>query len=226
MQTLLDNLIAVMVAGVVTVALLSTQTRSTHATFEQAASHSVKAKTLVFGRWVEHDVLNLGANFGNNLYRFSEPVVDADSNTTLWTFYSDSTRSNGTRLRSYTRYRLVPTTQVTFDDEETFQLYTVNRDTAAVNYVGDNVALPTSAQWVRNLWSIGTLSFFRIEMLGRFGETPRNADGSLAIDEVDYIRVRFGVVPEYVLKPDNYIRELYWVHTIKVRPYWTPPPPV
>lgn len=223
MQMLLDNLIAIMVAAVVTVALLATQTRSQHATIEQTASHSVKAKTLVFGKWIEHDVLNLGANFGNNLYRFSEPVSDADGNTTLWTFYSDSTRANGSRLRSYTRYRLVPTSRVAFQDT-TFQLYIVNRDTAAVNYVGETVAEPSSSAWVRNLWSIGTLSFFKIEMLGRLGETPRRPDGSLDVEAVDYVRVRFGVVPEYVLRPDNYIRELYWVRTLKVRPYWTPPP--
>lgn len=225
MQTLLDNLIAVIVAGVVTMALLTTQTRSQHATIERTASHGIKAKTLVFGSWVENDILNLGANFGDNLYRFSDPVVDANGNTSLWMFYSDSTRANGTKLRSYTRYRLVPTTTATFQNT-TVQLYVVNRDTAAVNFVGETVAQPTTSQWVRNLWSIGTLSFFKIEMLGPMGETPRNPDGSIDIDGVDYVRVRFGVVPEYVLKPDNFIRELYWVRTLKVRPYWAPPPAV
>lgn len=224
MQILLDNLIAVLVAGVVTLVLLTTQTRSQHAVIEQTASHSVKAKTLVFGNWVEHDILNLGANFGRNLYRFSDPELDASGNTRRWMFYSDSTRANGTRLRVYTRYRLETTRTVTFQDNQTFQLYEVNRDRALVNYVGDTVAMPTEAQWTRNLWSIGTLSFFHIEMLGPTGVRPTEADGSTALDDVDYIRVRFGVVPEYVLHPDNYIRELYWVRTLKVRPYWAPPP--
>lgn len=224
MQVFLDHLISILVAGVVTLVLISTQMRSQHATVEQTASHSVKAKTLAFGQWVERDILNLGANVGHNTYRFTDPVVDAHGNTSLWTFFSDSTRTNGTRLRSYTRYRLVPTELVQFQDT-TMQMYVVNRDTAAVNYVGDTVAMPTNAQWVRNLWSIGTLSFFRIEMLGSMGETPRiPATGAIDVDKVDYIRVRFGVVPEYVLRPDNYIRELYWVRTLKVRPYWAPPP--
>lgn len=223
MQSILDHLIAIIVAGVVTMALISTQTRSQHSMIEQTASHGVKAKTLVFGRWVERDILNLGANVGHNTYRFTEPTVDANGNTTNWIFFSDSTRTNGTRLRSYTRYRLVPTQMVQFQDT-TMQMYMVNRDTAAVNYVGENVAMPAANQWVRDLWTIGTLSFFRIEMLGTMGTTPRTEAGAIDVDKVDYIRVRFGVVPEYVLQPDNYIRELYWVRTLKVRPYWAPPP--
>ena len=224
MQVLLDHLISILVAGVVTLVLLTTQTRSQHAVIEQTASHGVKAKALAFGQWIERDVLNLGANVGHNTYRFTEPEVDTSGNTTRWVFFSDSTRTNGTRLRSYTRYRLEPTEMVEFQDT-TMQMYVVNRDTAAVNYVGDTVAMPTSGQWVRNLWTIGTLSFFRIEMLGSMGDTPRiAATGAIDVDKVDYIRVRFGVVPEYVLRPDNYIRELYWVRTLKVRPYWAPPP--
>lgn len=223
MQSILDHLTSILVAGVVTLVLISTQTRSQHATIEQTASHGVKAKTLVFGQWVERDILNLGANVGHNTYRFTEPELDASGNTRRWIFFSDSTRTNGTRLRSYTRYRLEPTRMVQFQDT-TMQMYVVNRDTAAVNYSGDTVAMPTSAQWVRNLWSIGTLSFFKIEMLGTLGDTPRLEDGSIDVDKVDYIRVRFGVVPEYVLQPDNFIRELYWVRTLKVRPYWAPPP--
>ena len=60
-------------------------------------------------------------------------------------------------------------------------------------------------------------------MLDRSGTTPRTPSGAVDVDKADYVRVRFGVVPEYVLKPDNYIRELYWVRTMKVRPYWAPP---
>lgn len=224
MQVLIDHLISILIAGTVTLVLLTTQMRSQHATIEQTASHSVKAKTLVFGSWVERDIVNLGANFGTNLYRFDAPTVDANGNTVGWSFFSDSTRLDGTKLRAYTRYRLVPTTRVAFQDTS-FQLYQLHRDTAAVNYVGTTVAPPTSSQWRRNLWTIGTLSFFRIEMLGRLGDTPLTPGGAIDVERVDYLRVQFGVVPEYVLKPDNYLRELYWVRTLKVRPYWRPPLP-
>ena len=63
-----------------------------------------------------------------------------------------------------------------------------------------------------------------LDLLDRTGTVPLTAGGAVDVEKVDYVRVRFGVIPEYVLKPDNYIRELYWVKTLKVRPYWVPPP--
>jgi len=180
MQFILDNLVALIVAGVLLMGLQVTQVRSQHASIEQVASHSVKAKTLVFGEWVEDDVLNIGANFGSNLYRFESPVLDPDTgNTTNWVFYSDTTGTDGVTRRVFKQYRLVERGQSAFRDT-TYQLYQVARDSAVV--------------------------------------------GEVDVYKVDFIRVRFGVVPEYVLKPDNYIRELYWTKTLKVRPYWVPPP--
>ena len=243
MQFLLDNLIAIIVAGMVMLTLHVTQSRSSHASIEQVATHSVKEKTIIFGRWIEDDVLNLGANFGTNLYRFDAPVVDdTTGNTTEWTFFSDSVRADKSKLRVFKRYRLVETKVATFSDKA-FQLYQVERDSAVVDYTSAGVPPPTSAvpasAWVLGTRSIGTLSFFEISLLDRFGETPcpteaeeiEDADGRVVdctgeidVYKADYVRVRFGVVPEHVLQPENYIRELYWVKTLKVRPYWTPPP--
>jgi len=228
MQFILDNLVALIVAGVLLMGLQVTQVRSQHASIEQVASHSVKAKTLVFGEWVEDDVLNIGANFGSNLYRFESPVLDPDTgNTTNWVFYSDTTGTDGVTRRVFKQYRLVERGQSAFRDT-TYQLYQVARDSAVVAYALDGTA-PTldeveASDWVENTWSIGTLSFFNVDLLDRSGETPLDDAGEVDVYKVDFIRVRFGVVPEYVLKPDNYIRELYWTKTLKVRPYWVPPP--
>ncbi|HEX8299174.1 MAG TPA: hypothetical protein VF594_08450, partial [Rubricoccaceae bacterium] len=124
--------------------------------------------------------------------------------------------------RRVVRYRLVPTTRAAFRDT-TYQLFQVLRDSATVA-VRSGVPDPVrETDWQRATWSIGTLSFFQIQMLDRNGTTPRTASGAVDVDRADYVRVRFGVVPEYVLNPDNYIRELYWVRTMKVRPYWSPP---
>lgn len=225
MQFIIDNLIAVLVSGVLLMSLQVTQIRSQHASIEQVVSHSVKAKTLIFGQWVESDILNLGANFGNNLYRFNEPTLDAPTgNSREWTFFSDSTRSDGTGMRIVKRYRLVDTATATFSDS-TYQLYELHRDSLVLNLDVDGVPEAyTESDWVQSAQSISTLSFFTIDLLDRNGETPRTAGGDVDVYKVDYVRVRFGVVPEYVLKPDNYIRELYWVKTLKVRPYWVPPP--
>lgn len=228
MQFIYDNLIAVIVAGVLLLSLQVAQVRSQHASIEQVVSHSVKSKTLVFGQWIESDILNIGANFGTNLYRFEEPVIDASSgNTRAWTFYSDSTAADGSGVRILKRYRLVDTKKATFSDS-TYQLYELHRDSLVVPIEeGGKIATYTEADWVHSAQSISTLSFFDIELLDRNGEVPRvdnDPAGAIDVYKVDYVRVRFGVVPEYVLKPDNYIRELYWVKTLKVRPYWVPPP--
>ena len=231
MQFILDNLVAIIVSCVLLLGLQVTQIRSQHAGIEQTASHSVKVKTLVFGQWVEHDIMDIGANFGTNMYRFEEPTVDPETgNATEWVFFSDTTAVDGDQSRIFKRYRLIETELAEFRDT-TYQMYQVLRDSAVVDFPAHDVP-PTLASladddWVLNTWSIGTLSFFQIDLLDRMGETPRIDDdpaNGVDVYKVDYIRVRFGVVPEYVLKPDNYMRELYWVKTLKVRPYWTPPP--
>ena len=226
MQFILDHMIAIVVAGVLILGLQVTQVRSQHANIEQVASHSVKAKTLVFGEWVERDILDIGANFGTNMYRFEEPDVDSLGNSTRWVFFSDTTAADGQQRRVFKRYRLIQTKMAAFQDT-TYQMYQVVRDSVVKDYPAVDVPPATGAiaeaDWVKNTWSIGTLSFFQIHLLDRTGETPYEG-GVVDVDKVDYIRVRFGVVPEYVLKPDNYMRELYWVKTLKVRPYWVPPP--
>lgn len=225
MQFIIDNLIALLVSGVLIMSLQVTQIRSQHASIEQVVSHSVKAKTLIFGQWVEDDILNLGANFGTNLYRFNEPTLDSTTgNARAWTFFSDSTRADGTGLRVVKRYRLVDTKTATFSDS-TYQLFELHRDSLVLDLDANGVPESyTESDWVKSAQSISTLSFFNIDLLDRYGETPRTSSGDVDVYKVDYVRVRFGVIPEYVLKPDNYIRELYWVKTLKVRPYWVPPP--
>ena len=235
MQFLLDNLISVVVAGVLILVLQAGQIRTRHADIEQVTSHSVKAKTLIFGRWVEDDVLNIGANFGTNLYRFEAPVLEAVTDNALrWEFYSDSTRNDGTKSRIFKRYRLVKKAVAQFSQPQaTFQLYRVERDSVVVDYSPSGAA-PTLAglaesSWVRSGNSIETVSFFKVELLDRFGREPLTASGDIDVLKADYIRIRFGVVPEYVLSTDggsrgNTLRELYWSKTLKVRPYWVPPP--
>ena len=224
MQVLLDNLSAIIISGILILGLQVTQVRSQHAGIEQVASHSVKTKTLVFGQWVERDILDIGANYGTHIYRFEKPVVDEFGNATQWTFYSDGTDASGSAVRVYKRYRLESTTTAAFRDT-TFQLYRLDRDSLAVPLdVDGNPAGFAESDWVAAGQSLSTLSFFQIDLLDRLGQTPLDAAGEVDVYKVDYIRVRFGVVPEYVLKPDNYIRELYWAKTLKIRPYWVPPP--
>jgi len=233
MQLLLDHLTSLIVAGVLILGLQVTQSRSQHADMERVASHSVKAKTLVFGQWVENDILDIGANFGTNMYRFEDPETDADGNMTEWLFYSDSTRADGWRTRVFKRWRLVPRGKAEFVDGD-YDVFRVERDSAVVDYNPDGSAPTASslaaADWTLSYSSIETVSFFIIDLLDRTGETPLTPEGETDVYAVDYIRVRFGVVPEHHLQVQQdvnrsyHVRELYWSKTLKVRPYWVPPP--
>jgi hypothetical protein len=97
------------------------------------------------------------------------------------------------------------------------QLYVVRRE-AAESRVINGVAQPVPAtRWRADRWSIGTLSFFRVSLLERDGTVTADPNTG------DYVRIQFGVVPEWILQPENFIRELYWATTLKVRPFWEPP---
>lgn len=235
MQLILDHLSSIIIASVVILMLSVTQIRSSHAGVEQTATHSVKAKTLVFGHWIERDILEIGKNMGRNRYRFNPPTVDADGNTTEFRFYSDSvcvvtcafpgatavTVPAGDTARLHTRYRLIPTRTVNVrrpdGTTQARQLFELQRETAASRIrLGVPDPVPT-ANWRADRWSISTLSFFDVRMLLRNGAVTSDPR------EGDYIRVRFAVVPEWILEPENFIRELYWSTTLKIRPFWEPP---
>jgi len=232
MQLLLDHLSSIIIASVVILILSVTQIRSSHASVEQSATHSVKAKTLVFGHWIERDILDIGRNMGRNRYRFETPVLDAAGNTREFRFYSDSacaeactftgglTAAPNDTVRLHTRYRLIPTRTVTVqrgDSAVTRQLHVLQREVAA-SRVTLGAAAPVPANgWRSDRWSIGTLSFFHVNMLLRDGTTTTDPEAG------DYIQIQFGVVPEWILQPENFIRELYWSTTLKIRPFWEPP---
>jgi hypothetical protein len=232
MQLLLDHLSAIIIASVVILILSVTQIRSSHASVEQTATHSVKAKTLVFGHWIERDILDIGRNMGRNRYRFNPPVLDAAGNTREFRFFSDSACSEtctfpsgfsgapGDTVRLHTRYILVPTRTVTVTrdgSDLTRQLYVLRREVAASRVTLGVAAAVPSTGWRADRWSIGTLSFFHVNMLLRDGTETMDPEAG------DYIQIQFGVVPEWILQPENFIRELYWTTTLKIRPFWEPP---
>jgi hypothetical protein len=221
MQFLLDHFGAMLIGSVMVIILSVAQMRTGHAGIEQVVTHSARAKTLVFGHWIERDILDIGENFGRNRYRFERPTNDARGNTVAWQFYSDSILAGGGVIRQATRYRLITTDSVVVRSYATGNdtlrtLYRLDRFRASVVNPPEPFTLPES-DWTQDAQSVQTLSFFEVAMLER--------DGSVTVNQsdADYIRVRFAVLPEIILRPENYLRELYWVTTLKVRPFWDPP---
>lgn len=232
MISIFDHLSSILIGSAVILILMVAQHRSSHASVEQVATHSVKAKTLVFGSWIEQDILDLGKNLGRNRFRFKKPVTDSLGNTSRFHFYSDSTCTSGCTFdgvtiavgdsaRLHTRYKLVPTRRVMLRDttgaRQPRQLMRLEREVAATRISNGSAPDPADDAWNEDRWTIGTLSYFQVMMLERDGTVTNN------VERGDYIFVRFSVVPEWILDPENYIREIYWSTTLKVRPFWDPP---
>lgn len=217
MHILIDHLMSVMIGGSVLLILLTTQIYSQRASLEATTSYATSTKALSFGEWLEDDMLSLGTNFGRNPFRFETPTTDSLGNTTNFQFYSDSLQASGDTLRYMTRYRLEHVDTVMRGGNMVY-LYQVNRQTANTPIV-NGVAAPTQEEdWLSDGRSMATLSGFNISMLDGEGEvTPNVAQG-------DYIRVEFSIIPQFPIEPE-YLREVYWSNTLKIRPFWEIPNP-
>lgn len=219
MAFIFDNLLATLVTMTVLMLLLSTQFRSTQAGIEQVSAHAAKTKALTLGTWLEDDISSLGANFGRNRMRFSAPHTLDDGNTGEWVFYSDSLGDGGAVTRHATRYILREVDEIERQDGSGMQpLYQLTREVAASPVVNDVMTPISPSAWQMDGMSVATLSTFRIDLIDRNGEAT--------VDPVtaDFIRVEFAMVPEFE-RGQSYLRELYWTTTLRVRPFWSQPPP-
>ena len=217
MILLFDNLNAIIIGTALILVLASVQIGSHRTGMEQTTSYATKAKAISFGQWIEEDVLGLGANFGRNRYRVLPPDTNAAGHTSRFTFFSDSTLASGDTLRLMTDYRLDVSMTVERGGEM-IDLYQLHRFTAEVPVVDGIAPVPAvaSGQWEADGHSLGTLSGFHIGLLERTGLETSDAE------RADYVRIEFRLVPEFPIEPE-YLRELYWATTLKVRPFWEPP---
>ncbi len=216
MQFILDHLTSLLVAGVVILILATAQLYAQRSGLEQTTSYATKSKALSFGEWLEDDILSLGANYGEDAYRFEVPTTDSTTgNTTEFRFYSDSLLVSGDTLRMMTRYKLDPLETIVRGGREIL-LFEMERATAQKPVVNGEAAEPAEHEWTADGRSLSTLSAFNIAILTRTGAETTD------VDQGEFIRVSFALVPEYPVEPE-YLRELYWTTTLKVRPFWEPP---
>lgn len=216
MILIFDHLLATLIAAGLFMALVATQVRVQQAGIEQVSAHAAKTKAISLGSWLEQDITSLGANFGNNLMRFTEPDTNAAGHTTEWQFYSDSVAAFNAITRHVTRYKLFATDTIEVDGVER-QLYELRRDKASTPVVsGSPLPIPASG-WSSDGRSVATLSQFDIDLVRSDGQVTDQ------VATADYIRVEFAMVPEFE-RERGYLRELFWATTLKVRPFWQPPP--
>ncbi len=215
MQVLLDHLSAIIIGAAVLLILAATQMHAQRANIEQTASYATKTKALSFGEWIENDILSLGENFGRNRFRFETPVSDTLGNTIYFAFFSDSINvSTGDTLRMMTRYQL-ENVGVVERGEITTPVFQLHRELAESPVT--NGTAPPPSTWTSDGRSLSTLSSFQISMLDRDGRVTTDVESG------DFICVTFNLIPQFPVEPE-YLRELYWTTTLKVRPFWDPPP--
>ena len=214
MNVLLDHLSAIIIGAAVLIILAATQIHAQRANIEQTSSYATKTKALSFGEWLEDDILSLGENFGSNRFRFLPPVSDTLGNTIRFIFFSDSVNtSTSDTLRMTTRYLLEDVGEVERGGE-TVSIFQVHRHTGESPVT--NGTAPPPSTWTADGRSLSRLTHFKISMLDRDGRETTDVEAG------DYIRIVFNMIPQFPIEPE-YLRELYWSTTLKVRPFWNPP---
>jgi len=230
-----DNIVASIVVATLFFALAATQLRVQETGIAQVSSHAAKTKALTLGQWVDEDIISLGEDVPDNSARFDNPITDTlhvkklgpdrtvvrdtIDYTVEWRFYSDSLTVLGPRRRA-TRYWLteVGTVEVEVGDEtDTRRLFQLRRALSPWGDPATTLALPPSA-FTEDGRSASTLSLFHVELLDGVG-IPFASTDPVAPDQASYVSVEFAMVPEFELRR-NYIRELFWSTTLKVRPFW------
>lgn len=210
MPVLLDNLIATLVAGVVIMMMIASQTRATERSIERTSVYVAKTQALEFVEWFEDDIVRLGLNIPLRDNRFLLPAYE-DGITRQFIFHSDSISVNRDTLRVITRYEVEPTGTTQLVDESERTLYQLSRYTATVAV--SNGGMTGSPQYVLSGQSPPTLSHFDVQLLRRDGHPAVNSG------ETDYVNIRLSSISRPGSRPRNFLPEFHWMTSMKVRPF-------
>lgn len=232
MQFILDHLIATLVAATLGLSLFSQQIQNRQAAMERQAVYHAKSQALVFGEWLEDDVVRLGARFGRSRDRFqavTETIDGKDFTRRFEYYYNEGVVTQNVLTRVEVVYelqedndlRLVTEKGATAADDEVMQTYTITRQTRKGEY---NIETDT---WVMGepTWQ-PTADYQAPRGLRYFYIEPRDSNGLRVPDErseeADYVRLEFIVMPTlFPLHRARLIPEdgLQWATTIEIRPF-------
>ena len=207
MLSIFDNIIAIMIAGVVILLLFTIQQRSTDFNLEQNVIYSAKAFSLDFADWLEKDLNLTGDNHENTEPKFILPTY-AGNNTSSITLFRDTVvfvASIPDTLAIETRYDLTSSSVITLPDT-TIQLYELTRwERRELSGGGFDVWKDTGKgpEWI---------SHFRVNTLNTQGQIVNNES------QTAFLQVAFTLVLPNI-GSEAYIREFNWASTINIRQY-------
>ena len=205
MWFIFDNLRALMIAGAVTLMLLTAMTRARELGTEQVSVYSAKSHALDLAIWLEDDIATLGSNFDSNTARFLLPTIE-NGNAVDFTFHRDTIgpAPDFNKVRIETRYIVVETETAELQDS-TFQMVQVIRSFRIQQGTG-------WTPWTEDGRSSPRLSYFMISLLDDLGQLVTTES------ETVFLKMDFSVIPPFN-QGRQYLNQLSWGTTIRLRPY-------
>lgn len=208
MNTWIDNLLALLIGGVVTLILVSQQRTAQDLSVDSTLSYMSKSQTLDMATWMTEDLNNLGSGVTGVLDVLEIPTYNSDSLTTRFAFQRRYSRTEAAQAGTPADtvnpkrfvYDLSQVSSVTVKGQ-TVKLYALKRCATASSGCSSSDPVVSSAR----------MSDFRIETLDRTG-----ARTSLP-DSARLIRVRLAtVLPMAESRNATYIPQTYWGTTLPV----------
>ncbi len=209
MLSIFDNIIAIMIAGVVILLLFTIQQRSTDFNLEQNIVYSSKKFSLDFAEWLEGDLSLTGTNIENSEAHFSALSYEG-LNTKSITLFRDTLNIDPLTLsvdsiRVETRYTLDSSDVLTLPDT-TIQLYELTR------YYREEQSPGVFSAWNEMGKGPQWISYFRINTLNDQGQVVVNES------QTAFLQVAFTLAMPNV-SGNAYLREFNWGSTINIRRY-------
>ncbi len=209
MLSIFDNIIAVMIAGVVILLLFAVQQRSADFNIEQNSVYSSKKFSLDFAEWLEADLSLTGTNLDNGDQLFTNLTYQG-INTKQITLYRDILSIDSVTfvvdsIRVETRYSLDSSSVLTLPDT-TIQLYELTRFERKEMLGGGFEPwheVGKGPEWI---------SYFRINTLNSQGQTV------MLEPQTAFLDVAFTLAMPN-LSSNAYLREFNWASTVNIRRY-------
>lgn len=207
MISIFDNIIAIMIAGVVVIILFSIQQRSTDFNIEQTSIYSAKNSSLDFANWLEEDLKLVGTNIDHGDVMFTVPTY-VGSNTSQFLFYSETIIHTPGEIttRIETRYDIDSSSTIVLPDT-TIQLYELVR-----HQRDSSTTSGAWSPWVETGAGPEWLSYFRIGLINNQGLLV-NTEPQTAFLDVSFTLA----MPN--LSSQAYIREFNWSSKINICQY-------
>ncbi len=196
MSSLLDNLSAIIIAGVIGLIMLTLRIRAQDLQVDAIAAYMVKTQTFDTSEWLHTDLRNIGSGRGPSQARMETPTYDAAGRTTRFAFWRRPAEdSTSAAVRYVYELRTTTTAALAGSNVQLYQVVRCQRDTGGC----------TSSD---KGGSSERITDFRVELLTASGTAADVSNAAL-------VRVRLSTaIPTVEERSRAYLRESHWGTTL------------